>query len=248
MDKRIDPVLERKENYIPLGLQEEFIVPLLEKEILSALKIYLDTPNKLTVLDIGCGNQPFSNIVKSMNNDYFSFDIDNNVSSYNIDFLGRIDKELPYLLKQMPKFDFILLTEVLEHVPEWNMTFNNLKELVKPGGHILITAPFIYHLHEVPHDYWRPTEYAVSFYSEKYDFEIVQYKKLGNFWDVLGTIVADTRFIEPSKYTYKNMIVARLIRIFKKFLIRILKSRYLQQNIDISSNLYLSNFIILRSK
>lgn len=62
------------------------------------------------------------------------------------------------LVKKFGKesFDLVIVTEVLEHVPNWKKAITNIKSLCKKDGIIFITSPakgFPYH--PCPKDYWR---------------------------------------------------------------------------------------------
>lgn len=54
------------------------------------------------------------------------------------------------------KFDFVVSTEVLEHIADWVTVINNLKKIVSANGVILLTTRSIgFPYHGFPDDYWR---------------------------------------------------------------------------------------------
>jgi SAM-dependent methyltransferase len=54
-------------------------------------------------------------------------------------------------------FDAIKATELLEHVPEVARALDECRRVLRPGGHLVITAPFLERLHGDPGDYSRFT-------------------------------------------------------------------------------------------
>ena len=54
-------------------------------------------------------------------------------------------------------FDAIKATELLEHVPDVGRALGECRRVLRPGGHLVITAPFLERLHGDPGDYSRYT-------------------------------------------------------------------------------------------
>jgi SAM-dependent methyltransferase len=59
------------------------------------------------------------------------------------------------------RFDVVICEQVLEHVPDPWGAAANLRELTNPGGHVIVSTPFLIKEHEFPlfdlRDYWRFT-------------------------------------------------------------------------------------------
>jgi SAM-dependent methyltransferase len=58
--------------------------------------------------------------------------------------------------------DGILCETVLEHVPDAEKAFAELDRLLKPGGRVFLTLPFLWPYHASPHDYRRWTSSGVA--------------------------------------------------------------------------------------
>lgn len=59
------------------------------------------------------------------------------------------------------EFEFVLCTEMLEHVQDPPQVISEIKRVLRNGGTVLLTTRFVFPLHDVPHDYWRFTEYGL---------------------------------------------------------------------------------------
>ncbi|HEV8473621.1 MAG TPA: class I SAM-dependent methyltransferase [Methylomirabilota bacterium] len=55
-------------------------------------------------------------------------------------------------------FDAVKATEILEHVPEPVAALRECRRVLRAGGHLVVTAPFLERLHGDPDDYGRYTE------------------------------------------------------------------------------------------
>jgi ubiquinone/menaquinone biosynthesis C-methylase UbiE len=72
----------------------------------------------------------------------------------------------------------IICTEVLEHAVDHEILIAEMFRVLKHGGKMYITVPFIWDMHEVPYDYRRFTDIGLDTVATKIGFEVYKYRKL----------------------------------------------------------------------
>jgi SAM-dependent methyltransferase len=75
----------------------------------------------------------------------------------NVDVVCDIQAPVSELRRRcgVRAFDAIVCPHVLEHLPEPWVAARNLQYLLRPGGLLLVTVPWVQGYHEFPDDYWR---------------------------------------------------------------------------------------------
>jgi ubiquinone/menaquinone biosynthesis C-methylase UbiE len=84
-------------------------------------------------------------------------------------------------------FDAILCTEVFEHIPDPLAALREFARLLKPGGHLILTAPFCSLTHFAPFHF--ATGFSRYFYRTHlpaHGFEILEMEENGNFFEFLA--------------------------------------------------------------
>lgn len=234
--------LNRRTDYKALRRQDRWMAPLLEATITSRIHRYSKrhSPGQIC-LDVGCGGQPLRALLTASGYDYVSLDVGQNIAG-TVDFLGAIDGELPAALATN-SFDFIVCTEVLEHVANWPMAFANLAQLLKPGGRLLITCPHIWVPHEEPADFFRPTNWALAHHADRAGLKALEITRLGDGYDVLGTVLAAVRLRAPPGRPWM-WLIAGPVALVRKLTLALLSRRFMKQVIDLRTALYLNTVAV----
>lgn len=140
------------------------------------------------LIDLGCGKVPLFETYKDLVSDNICVDWEQTFHKNDyLDFECDLTKELPF---NDGEFDTIILSDVLEHIPQPGKFWREMSRILVKKGKILMNVPFYYWLHETPHDYYRYTEYALRRFAESTDFEILLLEALGGTPEILADILA----------------------------------------------------------
>lgn len=127
------------------------------------------------LLDVGCGSKPYRSLFAV--DAYIGLDIDSEISRKRgiADYLydGNI---FPFA---DGSFDAVLCNQVLEHVFNPDEFLGEITRVLKPGGKLLLTVPFVWDEHEQPYDYARYSSFGLRALLEKQGIRVLQHKKLG---------------------------------------------------------------------
>lgn len=99
-----------------------------------------------------------------------------------LDVLARLES-LPF---RRGSFDLVVNTQVLEHVRDPQTVLRELARVLKPGGRLFLTAPQGWPEHQVPHDYFRFTRFALRHLLESAGFTVEELAPLGGYFHYLG--------------------------------------------------------------
>src|SRR5579885_257954 len=100
------------------------------------------------IIDIGSHDNPYKKYFDKT--DYFSQDIQQSAGK-TIDYVGDINEGIA----EIPSgtFDYILCTQVLEHLNKPHKAFLEFDRILKPGGKVFLTTHLCFEEHMLPHDF-----------------------------------------------------------------------------------------------
>ncbi len=137
----------------------------------------------MRVYDIGCGNKPFGPILAGKVKDHIGVDIEDGFyDSHHIDLIGSAY----HVPVEDGTGDAVISSQVIEHLDRPVDAIKETARVLKSGGVLLISFPFLCPIHAEPHDYTRFTEYAMTKLLKDHGFEIVEMSRIGGFWYIAG--------------------------------------------------------------
>jgi SAM-dependent methyltransferase len=133
-------------------------------------------PDNRRIIDVGCGPGQFTDLIE--NHDCCGIDF---YPYPNVNIIADISQMIPL---EDDSADIAILSNVLEHVYDFQTLLKEIHRVLCPGGSILIVVPFMIKLHQQPYDFFRYTRHALECIGNEAGFADIQVDELGNFFDV----------------------------------------------------------------
>lgn len=133
------------------------------------------------ILDAGAGPCPYKDFFKHC--DYEATDF---MDKYKIlNFVCQLDN----IPKKENTYDFILCTEVLEHVEYPQKVVNEFYRVLKKNGRLFLTVPQGWMIHQEPYNFYYFTKYGLISLLKNAGFKEINIKpKGGYFWFLADAI------------------------------------------------------------
>jgi ubiquinone/menaquinone biosynthesis C-methylase UbiE len=84
------------------------------------------------------------------------------------------------------RYDHVVCTQVLEHLPDPGRVLEELHRVLEPGGTLWLSAPLFYAEHERPYDFFRYTRYGLRRLLETAGFEVLEIEWLEGYFGTLS--------------------------------------------------------------
>jgi SAM-dependent methyltransferase len=123
-----------------------------------------------SVLDFGCGTGPYRHLLTgAIRYAGLEYDSPENRLHKRADIFYD-GENIPL---EEASVDAILSTQTLEHVPNPEHIVAEWARILRPGGKVLLTVPFMWPEHEMPYDFQRYTTNGIKRLLENAGFEII---------------------------------------------------------------------------
>jgi len=186
------------------------------------------------ILDVGCGSKPYRKYFDA--SEYIGLEIEGRNKLADRHYDG---KEFPF---KDGEFDSVLTSQVLEHVFNPEEFLLEVNRVLKDGGVLLLTVPFIWDEHEQPFDYARYSSFGLRHLLESHGFEVIDHRKSTDDIRVIFQMI--------NAYIYKktNTRSTRLNLLFTLILMAPfnLLGEFFARILPGNNDLYLDNIVLAR--
>lgn len=143
------------------------------------------TNKKEILFDLGCGRKPYHDLISLYFRKHIGLEYPNpNHHDDNADIYGSAY----HTAIKDKSVDTVFTAAVLEHLENPCKAIQEAHRILKKDGLLIITAPLMWHLHDLPRDFYRYTKHGFEYLYESNGFEILEVRPLAGFWVTVGSL------------------------------------------------------------
>jgi SAM-dependent methyltransferase len=165
--------------------------------VTSTLRGSIGSSPEPTLLDVGAGLCPYKAFAIDLGFQYRSHDFGGYIPEKSNHQMGLHSASWAYPehdfqcdildIPDSVHADYVLCTEVLEHVPDPIRVFEKLSKIVSSDGYLIITVPFSSLMHQAP--YWFQaglSPFWFEYWAKKFEIEIIELTVYGDYVDQMS--------------------------------------------------------------
>lgn len=167
-------------NAETIGTDEYWWIGLQNAAFFEDMKPLISKYASGRLLDIGAGRLAWKTLLLEKTDTYVGADLTR--EHPDLDIVCDASRQLPFADES---FDTLFCCSVLEHTPEPWRAFREMWRILVPHGLAIVSLPFLLHLHDEPHDYYRFTRYGLEHLASDAGFDTVETVANGGFFHLM---------------------------------------------------------------
>lgn len=153
--------------------------------------------------DLGCGNAPLAAAYAPYVDSMLWVDWPGSMhQKVTLDVAQDLNRPLEIASASL---DTVLMSDALEHIREPGQLIAEVRRILRPGGRAIIGVPFLYWLHEEPHDHHRYTIHKLRDFAASHGFTVLREQVNGGGLDVVRDLL--TKMV----FSYKFRLPAHIV-------------------------------------
>jgi len=218
-----------------IGKLFKSIRPSVGKNNESARELWIEDtlnsiPENSRILDAGAGTQRYRKFCKHL--DYVSQDFEKydgqgdsaGIQTGEFDY-GELDivSDITSIPEPDLSFDAIMCIEVLEHLPDPVQAIKEFSRLIRPNGHLILTAPFCSLTHFSPYHYCTGfNKHWYKIHLAAYGLKIIDITPNGNFFEYLSQEIdripsVSKRYSKDKPGLFERLCIFVMLRMLSRF-------------------------------
>lgn len=139
------------------------------------------------LIDLGCGNAPLYGTYAPLSTCQHFLDAEDRLDHSDLNYHVSLNEPLDCIRQ---KYDSAILSDVLEHLEDPKTALSSIHGLLNKGGVLIMTVPFLYGIHEAPHDFRRFTKYGLELELKGAGFNEIYIHEIGGIPSTISTLLA----------------------------------------------------------